>query len=60
MGENVHLEDYVLGGGYGCYVTRMGGRDVDFSGWGYGQMEKKSEPTGSIKFGEFLDWLRNC
>ena len=46
--------------GYGCYMTRMGGRDLDLSGWGYGQVEQKSEFSGSIKFEEFLDYLRNC
>jgi hypothetical protein len=42
--------------------VRRGG--LDSSGSGYGPMaascEHGNEPLGSIKSGEFLDWLSDC
>ena len=44
--------------------NRVGlGRGLDRSGSGQGQVmgpcERSNESSGFIKFGEFLDWLRN-
>jgi hypothetical protein len=47
-----------------CLQELGWGHGLDCSGSGYGQVTGSckcgNEPSGSVKRGEFLDWLRAC
>ena len=49
---------------YGFSGSGMWGNGMDRAGWEQGQLvgayECNNKPAGSMKGGEFLDWLRNC